>query len=144
MRTIATVGGIGYVPKIPGTLGSAVGLLVAWMLSGNPWHQAVGSMVAIALAFWSSGPTARILKQRDPPCVVIDELAGMMLAVVWIPVSWRTYLAGFLLFRLLDVTKPPPIHQLQRLPGCWGIVLDDLASGVAVHIFLRIFLNLTG
>jgi phosphatidylglycerophosphatase A len=101
-------------------------------------------MAAIVLAFWSSGPTARILKQRDPPCVVIDELAGMMLAVVWIPVSWRTYLAGFLLFRLLDVTKPPPIHQLQRLPGCWGIVLDDLASGVAVHIFLRIFLNLTG
>lgn len=140
MRTIATVFGIGYVPKIPGTLGSLFGLGVAWLLRGSGIHQAAGALAATGLALWSAGPTARAMGEEDPSCIVIDEVAGMLLTLLFLPGTWPVYLAGFLLFRLLDVWKPSYIRKAQRLPGSWGIVLDDLAAGLLAQILLRVSL----
>ncbi len=141
MRTIATVGGIGYSPIAPGTLASLVGLGVAWILSAHPAQQVVGCGVAIGLALWSAGPTAQAMGKRDPSAVVIDEVAGMMVALVFLPVGSRIYLEGFLLFRLLDILKPFPLRHVERLPGGWGIVLDDLLAGLATNLILRILLG---
>ena len=140
MKTIATVGGLGYFPKIPGTLGSAVGLGIAWLLSASPLRQFIGCLAAIWLALWSAGPTARALGKKDPSAVIIDEVAGMMVGLVALPVTWKVYLAGFLLFRFLDIVKPLGLRRLERLPGSWGILLDDLAAGAAVNLLLRFLL----
>ncbi len=143
MRTIATVGGLGFVPKIPGTLGSAVGLVLAWVLSAHPAQQGIGCLVAIALALWSAGPTARQMGSTDPQAIIIDEVAGMMVALVALPVHWKIYGAGFLLFRFLDIVKPSPIRRLERLPGSWGILLDDLAASLLTNLALRAWIALT-
>lgn len=136
MRTIATVGGLGFSPFAPGTLGSVVGLGIAWILSANPVHQLIGCAVAIALALWSAGPTAKQLGKQDPSAIVIDEVAGMMVGAALLPVSVPAYAAAFLLFRFFDVIKPLGLRRLERLPGSWGIVLDDLAAGLATRLFL--------
>ena len=139
---IATVCGVGFCPVAPGTVASLVGLGIAAILAGNPAFQVAGCGVAAALALWSSGPTARALGKNDPSCVVIDEVAGMMAAVAALPISWPRYLAAFLLFRLLDIAKPFPINRLERLPGSWGMVLDDLLAGLIANLLLRGFLAL--
>ena len=141
MKTIATVGGLGYSPVAPGTIGSAVGLGMAWILSGNPSQQMIGCLVASGLGFWSSGPTARLLGEKDAQPIIIDEVAGMMIGVVLLPATWKIYLAGFLLFRVLDIFKPGPIGRLERLPGGVGIMADDLLAGVVTHLLLRLGLN---
>lgn len=138
MKTIATVGGIGYCPVAPGTAGSLAGLAIAWVLSGSLVQQALGCAVALALGFWSAGPTARAMGTPDPKPVVIDEVCGMMLALVALPATWAVYLPAFALFRLLDVAKPWPIRRLERLPGSLGILLDDVAAGVATNLLLRL------
>ena len=142
VKTIATVFGIGRSPVAPGTLGSAVGLAISAILAVDPLYQTAGCVVAIALALWSAGPTARAMKQSDPSSIVIDEVAGMMVAAALLPVTWRTYLLAFALFRLLDILKPPPLKQIQRLPGSWGIVLDDLLAGFMTQAVLRVALSI--
>ena len=141
MKMIATVFGIGRVPRLPGTLGSAVGAAFAWWLSPNPAAQAAACLGVIALGFWSAGPAAKAMGIKDPPAVVIDEVAGMMIGVVLLPATWKIYLAGFLLFRVLDIFKPGPIGRLERLPGGVGIMADDLLAGVVTHLLLRLGLN---
>lgn len=137
MKTIATVGGLGYCPVAPGTLGSAVGLGIVWILAANPVRQLLGCLAAIVLTLLSAGPTAKALGNPDPKPVIIDEVAGMMVGLAGLPVTWPVYLTGFLLFRFLDIVKPPPLKQIQRLPGGWGILLDDVGAGLAANLFLR-------
>lgn len=136
-KTIATVGGVGFLPKLPGTAGSAVGLGLVWLLSADPLWQGAGTAATVALGFWSAGPTARRMGRPDPQAVVIDEVAGMMLALCFLPVTWPVYLAGFALFRFLDILKPFGLRRLERLPGSAGIMLDDLAAGLITHLLLR-------
>ena len=140
MKTVATVGGLGRFSNAPGTAASLAGLGLSWLLRADPRFQAAGTAAATALGLWSSGPAAKALGKKDPPEVVIDEVAGMMLALVALPVTWKVYLAGFFLFRFLDILKPLGLRRLERLPGSWGIMLDDLAAGAAVNLLLRLFL----
>ena len=136
-KTIATVGGIGRVPRLPGTVASVVGVGLAWWLSPNPAMQIAGCLVVTALGFWSAGPAARAMGVKDPPAVVIDEVAGMMIGLVLLPATWKTYLAAFLLFRILDIFKPGPIQRIERLPGGAGIMADDLLAGLIANLLLR-------
>ena len=138
MRTIATVGGIGYVPRLPGTAASVIGAGISWLLSPNPAAQIAGCLAAAALGFWSAGPTAKALGEKDPSVVVIDEVAGMMLGLALLPAKGWVYLVGFLLFRFLDISKPGPIRRLERLPGSVGIMFDDLAAGILTNLVLRL------
>ncbi len=142
MKTIATVGPVGYLPVAPGTAGAAVGLLMALILSYNPTHQAVGCLVAVLLGFWSSGPAAKAMNDNDPRQVVIDEVSGMMVGLLFLPVGWGIYLLAFLLFRFLDIFKPSLIRRVQDLPGSVGIMMDDLLAGLVTNLILRILLRL--
>jgi len=143
-KAVATCFGVGCLPAAPGTFGSAVGVLFSWLLQRDPVVSLIGLAGVIGLGFWSAGPTARQMGKGDPSCVVIDEVAGMMLALVLLPLRWPVVLAGFLLFRLLDITKPWLIRKAERFPGSAGIMLDDLLAGLAAQLLLRIALILLG
>jgi phosphatidylglycerophosphatase A len=131
---------VGRIPWAPGTAGSLLGLPIIYALSRlSPAGAAVGCLVLTAAAVWIAGAAERRLGVRDPGCIVIDEIAGMTAALLWIPLSPGSAAAGFLLFRLFDIWKPPPVSTLERrLSGGWGIVMDDIAAGLMANIALRI------
>ena len=136
---VATVGGVGFVPWAPGTAGSAVGLVVAATVGQfmNPWWY-LGLVVAL---FFSGVAAAQAVERsalrKDPSHVVIDEVVGMLLALFALPVRAGVFLSAFLCFRGLDIFKPFPIRRLERQPGGWGIMLDDLAAGVCANLLVR-------
>src|SRR5262249_51669653 len=110
-----------------------VAIAVVFLLRGSfaPWHFAILAALAFAPAVWAADVTARTLKRKDPGVVVIDEVIGQWLTVAGAPaLNWETALAAFLLFRLCDIWKPPPVRQLEALPGGLGINADDAMAGV--------------
>ena len=137
---LATGGYIGHIPIAPGTFGSLIGIPIVYALSLIGWPTAVAvTAVIILVAVWAAHSAEQQLHQKDPGCIVIDEIAGMCVALVGIPFSWTTGLAGFFIFRMFDIIKPPPARQLERhLSGGWGVVMDDVAAGAMTHIVLRI------
>ena len=130
----------GYSPIIPGTAGSLAALVPCWLLSLLPLPVSSMFLIAfIVLSIWVSELAENIVGRKDPGCIVIDEFAGMMITLLGIHFTWQSALAGFFIFRVLDILKPFPIRYLERtIPGGAGIVLDDVAAGVAAHILLRL------
>jgi len=141
---IATGLGSGLVPIAPGTAGSAVALGLFWLTtrSGLPWLPAAVWALLIVAGFWSASAAARSLGQKDPGAVVIDEFAGQFLALLALPHSWPVLAAGFVLFRLFDITKPPPARRFEALPGATGIMADDLVAGLYANLLLQLALRL--
>jgi phosphatidylglycerophosphatase A len=134
---IATCGGVGYFPVAPGTAGSVVGVALVAGLARLPLERlaltgvlaAVGAGLFVA-GVWSAGRAEKFFSRVDPGYVVIDEVVGQILAFLVRPeASWRWLLAGFVLFRVFDVLKPSPARRLERLPGGWGIMVDDVVAG---------------
>lgn len=134
---VATGGGVGNLPVAPGTAGSAlgVGLMVGlrWLPFEPPlvWAASAGAVLFIlGVGVWSASRAEAYFGRTDPEAVVVDEVAGQMLALLASPgATWKGLLAGFVLFRLFDVFKPFPARRLERRPGGWGIMLDDVAAG---------------
>lgn len=134
---VATVAGAGYFPVAPGTAGSAVAVVLVAVLDAIPLtqegHVALLALLVALIFFlgvWAAGQSEKFFGRTDPGHVVIDEVAGQMVALLLVPhASWKLLLAGFALFRLFDVTKPFPAGRAERLPGGWGIMLDDLVAG---------------
>ena len=95
------------------------------------------------MAIWASHRTLHALGSGDPPEIVIDEVAGFILTVMFFPFTWLTLVAGFFLFRFFDILKPPPIKTIEKkVRGSFGVVLDDLLAGVYAHLLLRLILSL--
>jgi phosphatidylglycerophosphatase A len=84
---------------------------------------------------------ARASAAKDPQFVVIDEVAGQIVALIAVPLAWKTLLTGFILFRIFDIIKPPPVRQLERLPEGTGIVLDDVAAGIFAFLGMHLLLH---
>jgi phosphatidylglycerophosphatase A len=84
---------------------------------------------------------ARASATKDPQFVVIDEVAGQLIALIAVPLAWKTFLAGFILFRAFDIVKPPPVRQLEKLPEGFGIVLDDVAAGIYALVIMQLLLR---
>lgn len=137
---LATVLGLGSTPVAPGTAGSMAGLVLVWVLwqLAGPVAVAAGAVVVSAVGIWAAEGTARHLGEEDPSRVVIDEVAGQMVALVWLPPTVPVLAAGFLLFRLFDIMKPFPVRRLEKLPGGLGIVADDLAAGLYSVLLLHV------
>lgn len=130
---VATWFGCGFVPRAPGTAGT-LGAVPLYLLAATHGRTgvALAALAVAAVGVWSASVVARETASKDPQIVVVDEVAGMLLTMT--PVahpSWQAVAAGFLVFRLLDVTKPWPVRRLEALPGGWGIVLDDVGAGLA-------------
>jgi phosphatidylglycerophosphatase A len=135
---IATVGGVGYFPIAPGTVGSLVGVGLVAGLGQLPLHRttmigvlAATSLALFALGVWAAGKAEEFFRHPDPGQVVVDEVVGQMVTFLLLPrTTWKWWLGGFLLFRALDILKPFPALQAERIPRGWGIMLDDVVAGV--------------
>ncbi|MBN1344522.1 MAG: phosphatidylglycerophosphatase A [Phycisphaerae bacterium] len=153
-RLIITFFGSGYLPVAPGTWGSAAACLCFLALylvipDASYWNviTAVGvlaaSITSVALGRWA----VKHFGKSDPGQFVLDEVAGQWLAMLALPLAdLRTTIAAlvfqFFAFRVLDIIKPPPARQLERLPDGWGILLDDLASGIYANVIGQVFFRL--
>jgi phosphatidylglycerophosphatase A len=144
---VATFFGIGRLRPGPGTWGSAAGMLL-WAALAHPLAPSLRTPAAIALAVLitligipAATRVARCSGVKDPQFVVIDEVAGQLVALIGVPLGWKSFLAGFILFRVFDIFKPPPVRQLEAIPEGAGIVLDDVAAGLyalaAMHLLLH-------
>ena len=134
----ATGFGSGYSPSAPGTAGSAVGLLFVWMMSRLSLPGQIVAVVAVTLlAMAAADIVAHSLNLKDPGVIVADEIAGMMVTMIAIPLTLTSALLGFVLFRVMDVVKPPPARQFEKFKGGVGIVADDLMAGVYAQLALR-------
>jgi phosphatidylglycerophosphatase A len=136
---VATAGYCGYFPIAPGTIGSAVGLVVyllVWWI-GSPVVEA-GLIVGLFLAgVWAGTTAERYFGGIDPGPVVLDEVVGMLITLAFIPVGLTGALAGFVLFRFYDVIKPFPANRLERLHGGLGVMADDAMAAVYANLTLR-------
>jgi phosphatidylglycerophosphatase A len=144
---IATFFGAGRLRPGPGSWGSAATVLLWWLVSRGiavQW-QSVAAMVlagvAIVIGIPAATRVARASGMKDPQFVVIDEVAGQLITLVAAPVTWKTLLAGFILFRGFDIVKPPPVRQIERLPEGSGIVLDDVAAGIYALMVMQVLLH---
>ncbi len=137
---IATLFGAGRAPIAPGTAGTlaAVPLVFAAGRLLPFWGFAIATLALALLGVWAGGVAARLLGGKDPGPVVIDEAAGLFVTLLGIPVGASTLAAAFVLFRVMDVLKPPPAARAERLPGGWGIVTDDLIAGLYANAALQI------
>lgn len=138
---LATMGGVGRLPHGPGTWGSLATIPLAWAIHGLGGFPlfALATAVIFLAGLWAAAAYA---PDADPPEVVIDEAAGMMLALwplslgLWVSGAepwvfpWPGWLLAFALFRAFDILKPWPVDRLDALPGAWGVMLDDVAAGV--------------
>ena len=141
---VATLFGAGRAPIVPGTFGTLAALPPAVLLSLvlPPWGFLVATGVLSAIAVSASGPAARALGLKDPGSIVIDEAAGLFVTLLYLPPTPLTFALGFVLFRVMDVVKPPPARRAEGLPGGWGIVVDDLIAGVYANCAVRILIAL--
>jgi phosphatidylglycerophosphatase A len=151
--TVATFFGAGFGKPGPGTWGSVATVLLwaayAWLLHPTPQALAIALGVAIIAVVAIGIPAATIVAResgrKDPQFVVIDEVAGQAITLLFCPFDWKHGLIAFILFRLFDITKPFPVRQLENLPEGWGIVFDDVAAGLyalGVASLLRVLLHI--
>lgn len=127
---VASVFGAGYAPVASGTVGSFVALVAIWLLPLTPLRIAVALVVVILVGVWAGSRVERALGRKDPGVIVIDEVAGMLLAVVLLPRTIPVLVTAFLLFRLFDIWKPFPARESQALTGGMGVMVDDLIAGL--------------
>jgi phosphatidylglycerophosphatase A len=140
---VCTFGGVGYSPVAPGTAGSAAGLVVYAVLrlaGASPVVEALVIAVIIVAGVWSGTMAERHFGTTDPGPGVIDEVAGMLVTLYALPAGWVMAIAGFFLFRVLDVFKPFPAQQFERLHGGLGMMADDLMVAIYGNLLLRVAL----
>jgi phosphatidylglycerophosphatase A len=139
---IATVGYVGYAPFAPGTFGSAAGLIVfaAVRAMESPALELGLIVVLFALGIWSGTEAERHFNGEDPGPVVLDEVVGMLITLALLPVSIGGAIAGFLVFRVLDVVKPWPAGRFERLHGGLGIMSDDAMAAVYGNLIMQALL----
>ena len=138
---VATGLGAGYSPLAPGTVGSAVGVLLFWLARGWPlWAQVAATVALFFAGVAASDRLATLLGKKDPGRAVIDEVAGMWVSLLMVPFGVRTALVAFVAFRVMDTLKPWPARQMEGFRGGWGIMADDMMAGVYANLLVRIVL----
>lgn len=140
---LATVGGAGFFPIAPGTIGSAIGVAIYLWMAGWPvaWQIGLVALVSV-LGVFASTVTANSLGRKDPGPVVIDEVAGQLVTLLLTGVGWPGAVIGFFLFRILDILKPWPAGRFEAFPGGVGIMADDLMAGVYGNLILLALIRL--
>lgn len=144
---VATFFGAGKLKPGPGTWGSLATLLLwalvsgflpaGWVLPANLFL----AVLAVAIGIPAATQVARAAGVKDPQFVVIDETAGQLITLLGAPLTWKSFLAGFILFRAFDIVKPYPVRQLERLPEGIGIVVDDVAAGLYGLAVMQLLLH---
>jgi phosphatidylglycerophosphatase A len=137
---VATGFFIGKIPVASGTFGSLIGLPLCFLLSRLNFLQSASViLIFILFAIGIASAAEKILKQKDPGQIVIDEIAGLMVALAGLPFNLKTVLAGFIVFRVFDILKPFPIRILDTsVKGGSGVVLDDVLAGIYSNLVVRL------
>jgi phosphatidylglycerophosphatase A len=140
IKTIATGLGSGLAPIVPGTFGTIPGVVIAWFLFPLGWpYQVVPTIIMLAVGVWAATQAESYFGHDGKP-IVIDEIAGIMVGLCFVPVVWQYYALGFVIFRILDIIKPFPARQWEDLPRGWGVMGDDFAVGVYTNLLLQILI----
>jgi phosphatidylglycerophosphatase A len=129
----------GKSPVAPGTAGTLIGVLIqSGIKNTSPPLYIVITLLLCIVGTWSAGKAEIILARKDSPSIVIDEIAGFLIAMFMVPAGWGYVAAGFVLFRLFDIAKPWPLHSLQAVHGGLGIMIDDIGAGIYTNILLQL------
>lgn len=136
---LATAGGAGRFPFAPGTVGSVIGVGLFLLIARTPGLIQVAVVASVVpIGIWASGRAAEVFGREDPGQVVIDEVAGQLVTLLFTGVTLGGALLGFFVFRLLDIVKPWPANRFERLPGGVGIMADDLMAGLYGNLLLQV------
>ena len=138
VKCFSSVFFIGYGPLASGTFGTAFAVFPYLLLRGNTVLYIAATVLLFFAGVFASTEAERLLGEKDPHKVVIDELVGFLVTMMFVPFGLPYIIAGFLLFRLFDIWKPYPIRGLQDLPGGWGIMIDDVVAGLYANIVLQV------
>lgn len=131
--TIASGLGSGYSPIAPGTAGSLLAVIIWWLVPPLWWLRISLLLLSLILGVCSA-TEAEKKWGHDNGKIVIDEIAGMWISLLFLPKLWVVFLISFLLFRAMDIIKPLGARQIQKLPGGWGVVADDVLAGIYANI----------
>ena len=137
---LATGFSVGRIPLAPGTFGSLLGIPLCLVLAeiGLDVMVAAAVVAFVLFAVWIAGKAERLIRIKDAPCIVIDEMAGITVAMLGVPLTPLNLTAGFIAFRVLDIIKPFPARYMDaKVSGGWGIVMDDVVAGLYSNLLLR-------
>ncbi len=138
IKIVSTFFFVGYLPFIPGTFGSIAGAIIFLSVNNNVFIHSLLTFSFLLLGLLCSGSAERILKQKDHQFIVIDEVSGMLLSLLFIPYDLKLVLIAFFLFRILDTLKPYPAARVQNMHGSIGIMGDDIIAGLYTNIILQV------
>jgi phosphatidylglycerophosphatase A len=138
LKWIATLGPIGYLPA-PGTMGTIAALPLAYGIScmSTPWQLVIITLL-FCISYFVIGGALKYFRNFDPSQIILDEVIGTLVTFCGMTYSPFACIIGFVLFRLLDIFKPFGIHHLEKIPGSFGILIDDVAAGLLAHLILRL------
>ncbi|HSP90830.1 MAG TPA: phosphatidylglycerophosphatase A [Vicinamibacterales bacterium] len=138
----ASFGYVGFAPVAPGTVGSAAAIpfFLLLRLAHSAWLEIAVCAAIVAAGAWSARITEQALGVEDPGPVVIDEVVGMFVSLLFLPATWLVVLAGFVAFRVFDIIKPWPADRFEQIPGGWGVMADDVMAGVYANLTLQFLL----
>lgn len=142
---LATFFGAGKFPKAPGTIGTLATIPIWYFLAQTgpiPYMLVTFSLIPIGV--WAAQAYENFSGRHDSKEIVIDEVVGFLITMTWLPVTWQSAVIGFIVFRFLDIVKPPPIRQLdQKVKGGFGVMVDDIAAGIIGSIIMQIIYKQT-
>lgn len=128
----------GRFPVAPGTAGTMVGVLLYLAMKDlPPYGYSLLAAFIVCAGIWAAGRAETILGRTDHSSIVIDEIAGYLVAMMLIPGTWQYLAAAFVLFRIFDILKPFPLNRLQEMHGGTGVMLDDIGAGIYTNIVLQ-------
>ncbi len=143
-KLFATFFYCGYVPGAPGTFTSAVGVLIYLSLLGHPFLYVVVLAIITLVGFPAGGRTEKLIGRKDPGCVVIDEVSGVLLALFLLPPVPKVLWTAFFLFRAFDMFKVYPACKFEEFKGGTGIMMDDIVAGIYTNVIMHLAIRIAG
>ena len=137
-KLIATLFYLGYLPIAPGTISSLIGVGFYLIIKDNLLLHLISFFILLFAGLWSSSRMEEYFGSKDPSQIVIDEFTAILLVYIFIPFNIKLLVVGFVLFRIFDIFKIPPIKQIQQLPKGWGIMVDDISCAIFTNIILHV------
>ena len=141
IRITSTFFFVGFFPFIPGTFGSLAGLMLFYLISFNKLLVIFSTVFLIIIGFAVGTAAEKIFMVKDSRFIVIDEVAGMFISLLFIPLDPRLVIMAFFFFRMFDTIKPYPAYKIQSLPGSIGIMGDDIVAGIYTNVLIQLFLK---
>jgi phosphatidylglycerophosphatase A len=139
-KLVSTLFFAGYFPVAPGTFGSLIALAIIWFLIPAVFYILIPVSIGLLLvSVWSAGKSEEIFG-KDGSQIVIDEVVGMAISLVFVPHQISYFIGAFFLFRFFDIFKLPPAKHAERIKGGWGVTLDDVVAGIYANLSLQLIL----